>query len=374
VVLHPTLNKIHAHRAAKAGPMYRSQSINIKKWLKAKFPSIRYWFSTAIVSLLFATAISAQFGRGFGGSSIHVSIYERNGELLSVPSHVSVSPEGSLVAIQQTVCDNGIVTFTALPSGSYVVTVQAPGFKEASAEAALLEAGEADASITIERTPDPSTDIGAMGVVLAPKASKELSEGIDAIRDAKFDKAQQHLQAAYRLAPGNPDVNSAMGKLYLAQRNIPEAEHYIDRATSLGPDNIEALLGAGELRILQQNPAAAESPLEHAVDLAPHNKFAHWLLGVTYFDLGLYEKCRTEALAVIKINRSTATDGAFLLGESLAALGRTTEALDTLKNFVHQVPRDPYTADAKKLIDKLQTLATADGAHPEASTDAVTSK
>lgn len=146
-----------------------------------------------------------------------------------------------------------------------------------------------------------------MGVVLAPKASKELSEGIDAIRDAKFDKAQQHLQAAYRLAPGNPDVNSAMGELYLAQRNIPEAEHYIDRATSLGPDNIEALLGAGELRILQQNPAAAESPLEHAVDLAPHNKFAHWLLGVTYFDLGLYEKCRTEALAVIKINRNTAT-------------------------------------------------------------------
>jgi len=354
--------------------MYRSQSINIKKWLKAKFPSILYWFSTAIVSLLFATAISAQFGRGFGGSSIHVSIYERNGELLSVPSHVSVSPEGSLVAIQQTVCDNGIVTFTALPSGNYVVTVQAPGFKEASAEAALLEAGEADASITIERAPDPSTDLGAMGVVLAPKASKELSEGIDAIRDAKFDKAQQHLQAAYRLAPGNPDVNSAMGKLYLAQRNIPEAEHYIDRATSLGPDNIEALLGAGELRILQQNPAAAESPLEHAVDLAPHNKFAHWLLGVTYFDLGLYEKCRTEALAVIKINRNTATDGAFLLGESLAALGRTTEALDTLKNFVHQVPRDPYTADAKKLIDKLQTLAPAGGAHPEASTDAVASK
>lgn len=322
---------------------------------------------------MFATAISAQFGGGFGDSSIHVSIYVGNGDLLSVPAHVSVSPQGSLVALQQTICDNGIATFTALPSGNYVVKVEAPGFKEGSAEATLLDAGEADASITVERTPDPSTDLGAMGVVLAPKASKELNQGIDAMHNAKFDQAQRHLQTAYRLAPGNPDVNSAMGELYLAQKNLPEAEHYIDRATSLGPDNIEALLGSGELRILQQNPAAAESPLEHAVDLAPRNKFAHWLLGVTYFDLGLYEKCRTEALAVIKINKGTATDGAFLLGESLAALGRTAEAVEALKKFVHQVPRDAYTADAKKLIDKLQTLGS-DGVHPEAPTDAVASK
>ncbi|MGH9574296.1 MAG: tetratricopeptide repeat protein [Candidatus Acidiferrales bacterium] len=353
--------------------MYRSQVLKIQKWLKAKSLSIIYGLSIGILLPLFATAVSAQFGGSVGGSSIRVSIYSGDGDLLSVPAHVTVSPQGSLAAIQQTVCDNGFATFTALPSGNYVVTVQAPGFEEGSAEATVLEAGEVDAMITVEQTKDPSTDVGAKGIVLAPKANKELNQGLDAIRSANFDQAQRHLETAYRLAPGNPDVNSAMGELYLAQKNLPEAEHYIDRATSLGPDNIEALLGSGELRILQQNAAAAESPLERAVDLAPRNKFAHWLLGVTYFDLGLYEKCRTEALAVININKGTATDGAFLLGESLAALGRTAQALDILKKFIRQVPRDPYTTDAKKLIDKLQTPATG-GAHPRAMTDAVASK
>ena len=335
--------------------MYRSQIPQIQERLKAKFPFVICGLLIAVTSLLFARVASAQFGRGFGGSSINVSIYTADGELISVPAHVVLSPQGSLIGIQQTICDNGIAAFHSLPSGNYAITVQVPGFKDGSAQVELFGGTQADTSVTLETFPDPSTAVGAMGTVLAPKARKELTEGLAAIQTRKFDQAQQHLEAAYKLAPGDANVNSALGELYLVQKKLPEAEHYIDRATSLGPDNLEALIVAGELRILQRNPAAAEGPLEHAVDVAPHNKFAHWLLGLTYFDLGLYEKCRAEALAVIKINKSPATDGAFLLGESLAALGRTAEAVETLKKFVHQVPPDAYTADATKLIDKLQT-------------------
>ncbi len=316
-----------------------------------------YGLAIACASLLLTTTVSAQFERGFGGASINVTIYAPDGELMSLPTHVIVWPEGSLAGIQQTVCDNGLTTFHSLPSGTFVVKVQAPGFKDASTVVSVFTDAQAHAVVTMEAAPDPATEPGAMGVVLAPKASKQLQQGLDAIRRHKFDQAQRHLEAAYQLAPGNPDVNSAMGELYLAQQKLPEAEHYIDRATSLGPDNLDALLGAGELHIMERNPAAAEAPLEHATEIAPRNKFAHWLLGITYFNLGLYEKCRTEALAVIKINKSSATDGAFLLGESLAALGRTAEAVATLKEFVHKVPHDAYTVQAKKLIENLQTQA-----------------
>lgn len=349
--------------------MYRSQIPQIQRCRKAIFPSTVYGLLIAVTLLLFATAISAQFARGLSGSSINVSIYTADGELVSVPAHIILSPEGSLVGIQQTICENGIATFHSLPSGNYVVTVQIPGFKSGSTQVELFGGGQADASITLETLPDPSTEVGAMGTFLAPKAKKDLIQGLAAIHTQKFEQARQHLEAAYKLAPGDPNVNSALGDLYLAQENLPEAEHYIDRATSLGPDNIGALIDAGELRMLQHNPAAAEAPLEHAVNIQPRSKFAHWLLGVTYFDLGLYEKCRTEALLVIKINKSTATDGAFLLGQSLAALGRTTEALETLKKFVDQVPRDAYTANAKTLIGKLQDQAATETSPAASATD-----
>jgi Flp pilus assembly protein TadD len=335
--------------------MYRSQILPIQNSLKAKFPLIYICGLLAIAAVLsFATAVSAQFERDFGRATLNVTVYTADGELLSVPAHIVLSSEDSLVAIQQTTCNNGIATFNSVPSGDYVVTVQVPGFKDGSAEIELFEGAQANASVTLQTSPDPSTDVGAMGTLLAPKAREDLTQGLAAIDTQKFDDAQKHLEAAYKLAPGDANVNSALGQLYLAEKNLPEAEHYVDRATSLGPDNFNALIDAGELGILQQNPAAAEGPLEHAVDVAPRSKFAHWLLGITYFDLGLYEKCRSEALAVIKINKSTATDGAFLLGQSLAALGRTTEAVDTLKKFVDQVPHDVYTEDAKTLISKLQ--------------------
>ncbi len=341
--------------------MYRSQILPIRNSLKPKFPLIYTCGLLTIAAVLsFATAVSAQFERGFGRATLSVSVYTADGELLSVPAHIVLSSEDSLVAIQQTICDNGIATFNSVPSGDYVVTVQVPGFKDGSAEIELFEGAQADASVTLETSPDPSPAVGAMGALLAPKAREDLTQGLAAIDTQKFDEAQKHLEAAYKLAPGDANVNSALGQLYLAEKNLPEAEYYVDRATSLGPDNFNALIEAGELGILQQNFAAAEGPLEHAVDIAPRSKFAHWLLGITYFNLGLYKKCRTEALEVIKINKSTATDGAFLLGQSLAALGRPTEALNTLQKFVDQVPHDIYTADAKKLIKSLRRQTTAD--------------
>lgn len=346
--------------------MYRSPVLQIQKTFTLNFRPVIHGLFVAIVSLLFSTALSAQFGRGSGGSSIDVSIYTSDGDLISVPAVVILSPEGT-IGLRQTVCDDGVVTFPSLSSGDYTVTVRAPGFKDGTADVEVMGNEEADASVTLEVAPDPSTDVGAMGTFLAPKAQKELTEGLAAIPKKKYAQAQKQLDAVYQLAPGDANVNSALGELYLAQQKLPEAEHYIDRATSLGPDNPFALIEAGELRIMQHNPAAAEAPLEHVVDIQPRSKFAHWLLGITYLDLGLYEKCRNEAVTVIKINRSTATDGAYLLGQSLAALGRTAEALATLKKFVHEVPHDGYTADAKNLISKLQGQA-ATGSSPALAT------
>lgn len=344
--------------------MYRSQSSKSKKHrVIATSQTIRtFLLSLAAVLTYGAYTSRAQMGGpAYGnmhGASISVQIYAANGGLIDVPAQAILSSEGSISGLQQAVSNDGVVMFRGLPPGSYAVTVHVVGFKDAREQVDVIGDGIAEAAIQLEPEGDPATQAGAMGFVLAPEAKKDLDLGLAAMHALKFPEAQQRLDAAYRLAPGDPNVSAAMAELYIATNDLPKAEQYVDHATSIDPNNLNALIDAGQVRILQKNFVSAQPPLEHAIDVAPRSKFAHWLLGITYLDLGLYEKAKDEATAVVKINKSAATDGEFLLGEALAGLGRTTEAITTLKTFVKKAPRDSYTPYAENLIVKLQSQPT----------------
>ena len=332
--------------------MYRSQTG--KKLIIAIFPIVPIIFAIALIAS-FAPEAGAQIGRGFGsGASLSISIYDSTARLIDLPAQVVLTPEGSIAGVHQTVCDDGIAAFNSLPFGGYSVMVRVIGFADAVTQVELSSDALSEVSVFLQPD-DRSTQAGAMGIVLAPKAEKQLQQGLEALQASKFGVARQHLEAAHKLAPADPDVNTALGELYMVQRNLAEAEKYIDHATSVDPDNITALIAAGRLRLLQAKPAAAQAPLEHAVNLAPRDKMAHWLLGIDYLDLGFYEKSRFEAVQIVKLSKSTATDGEFLMAQALAKLGRTDEAIETLRKFVHQLPNDVYTPDAKRLLSQLQT-------------------
>lgn len=344
--------------------MYRSQS---SKSPKSRF--IVVWHTIRMFLIFLAVVLTcgayttrAQMGGhadgGKHGASINLQIYSASGGLIDMPAQVVLSSQGSMSGLEQAVSDDGVVMFSGLLPGSYSVTVHVAGFRDARQQVDVIGEGIAEAAIELEPEGDPATEAAAMGFVLAPEAKKDLDLGLAAMRASKFPEAQQRLDAAYRLAPGDPNVSAAMAELFIATNDLPKAEQYVDHATSIDPNNLNALIDAGQVRILQKNFAGAQPPLEHAVDVAPRSKFAHWLLGITYLDLGLYEKAKDEATAVVKINKSAATDGEFLLGEALVGLGRTTEAIATLKTFVKKAPRDSYTPYAENLIAKLQSQPT----------------
>ena len=342
--------------------MFRSQSTRFPKTTLITVSRTTRVLLAAAVFTCLAYNAGAQFGGlsdgGKHGASINIQIYAANGALIDLPAQATLSSPVGMSSLEQTVSNDGVVLFSGLSPGSYSVTVHVVGFEDAREQVEVAGDGIAEAAIELEPEGNPTTQADAMGFVLAPKAKKDLDLGLAAIHASKFLEAQQHLDAAYKLAPGDPNVSAAMAELYLATNDLPKAQQFVEHATSIDPDNLNALIDAGQLRILQKNFAGAQPPLEHALDVSPRSKFAHWLLGITYLDLGLYEKAKEEATEVVKINKSAATDGKFLLGEALAGLGRTTEAIATLKTFVKKAPRDSYTPYAENLIAKLQSQPT----------------
>jgi len=332
--------------------MYRSQKSNQRK----PDPVVVRIFSAFFAATLFALITPTLYAQARASSgSIELSIYDSGGTMLDSPARISLSSDDGEPGIMQTVSNDGVAWFNAVPAGSYVITVDAPGFQEASAEADLAGLDHVQATVTLQPAPEPDQGPGSLSTVLAPRAKADLDAGIAAMSANKFDDAQEHLQAAYNLAPGDADVNAALGLLFLQERDLSQAQEYTERATSLNPDNVNALLDSGQLHLLQNNSNAAVPPLQKATALAPHDKFAHWLLGIAYMESGVFEKARQEALEAIKADKGRPSEAQYLLGQAEASLGRSADAIKTLQKFVRQLPNDSYAPDARNLIAKLQT-------------------
>jgi Flp pilus assembly protein TadD len=251
---------------------------------------------------------------------------------------------------------NGVARFVQLANAAYTIVVSVPGYKDARSEADITPNHTvSELTVTMERLAgDPADEGNAKGMVLAPKAKKEAQEGIDAMRAGKYDEAEKHLRVAYKLAPGNPDVNDRMGELYLATRDYAKADSYLKQALSLDPDNTGALTDMGWLRVQQGDNTGAEAALERAITLEPQRWFTHWVLGVAYLREHKYEQSRAEAAIAIKVGKGAAVDAEYLLGESLAAAGRNEEAVKALQDFVHDAPNNANAKPAQALIANLR--------------------
>ncbi len=296
----------------------------------------------------------SQSGQPHGPSAaIVVNVVGEDGGPAGEGAQVTVSAEGD-AGRSDVAGSDGVVRFAGVGRGSYTVTVHEPGYKDGFGSVEVVSSyGQFSTTVTLQ--PDTSEDTNAKGMMLAPKAKAEMDKGIEAMREGHYDEAQKHLEAAYKLAPGNPDVNDKLGELYLLTKNLDKAQQYLQNALSIDPDNDGTLTDMGDLRIEQGDYASAEKSLTEAISINPNDWFAHWMLGVIYLRANDNEKARSEAAAAIKYGRGNANDAEYLLGEALAKLGRTDEAIHALQLFIKDAPKNSYVPAAKTLLAKLQS-------------------
>ena len=300
-------------------------------------------------------------GQSRGGSAVVVvNVVGEDGGPTAQGAEVTLSSQGESGRSDMS-GSNGTVRFAGVSRGSYVISVREVGYKE-SYGSVEVPTGYGTFNATVVLQPDSSQQPDATGMVLAPKAKQEYDAGVDALRRQHYDEARTHLEAAYKLAPGNVDINDKLGEFYLVTKNFEKAQQYLQNALSLDPDNAGVLTDLGELRIAQSDYSGAEKSLEQAISIAPNDWFAHWMLGVAYLRVNENEKARQQAAAAIKSGKGNANDAEYLLGEALAKLGRTRDAIRALQLFVKQSPKNSYAPAATALIAKLQSGGTPDSA------------
>ncbi len=296
-----------------------------------------------------------------GSGTVIVYVVGEDGSPVNREFDVTITRAGILYTDHyQTTNSQGMTQFGQLQFAAYQVTASAPGYEEGGAEVEVNGTrNPATVTVTVTPTDDNSpTPPDAKGLMLAPKAKQEAAAGISAMHAGHYDDAQEHLEAAYKMAPGNPDVNEMLGELFITTKDFDKAQTYIERAISIEPDNATAQTDMGYLHVQRKEYAAAQSNLERAVALTPRNWFTHWLLGLSYLNLNQPAKAEQQATAAIKVGKGQAGDAQYLLGESLALQGRNAEAIRALQQLLKDQPSSSHASSAKALIEKLKTADT----------------
>ena len=315
--------------------------------------------------LLFITASRSYAQRPGGGTSatVVVRVEAPDGGPFDGSADVSLTANGEGGAQHEMTRDQGQAEFNGVSEGNYYVTVTAPGYKNGEGQVEVGQQMGGAYTTWIRLEPETiRTNAGADSgrPVLAPKAQKNLERGVEALRALKLEEAQKQFQTAYKLAPGNPDVNFFLGYTFLQEKNLPGAQTYLERATSLDPHYGDAFVALGQLRLQQGDLPSAASVLQKAISIDPESWLAHWTLASVDLRQSNYADARTEAEAAVQYGKGAANGAEIIIGEAWAASGDTDKAIEALNSFLRDAPGNPATPTAQALIAKLTAQKNAE--------------
>lgn len=194
----------------------------------------------------------------------------------------------------------------------------------------------------------------ASGVILAPRAEKEVQHALKDLRSNNLSSAQKHADKALEMAPGNPYVNYLLGMCYLRMNKLPEAKASLEKSVSLDPKRAPALQALGMLRYRETDYAGASQLLEQAVQLDPTAWKASWMLASCYLHQQNYQMARVAAVKAVKAGKEDAAPVQLLLGEALAGVGQREKAISAFETFLKAYPKDPSASQIRDWIASLK--------------------
>lgn len=258
----------------------------------------------------------------------------------------------------QTTDDRSEARFGALSSGHYEVEISAVGYLTAREEFQAMSAFvPVNLEIVLEKDPT-AVALTYSDTAMPPKARKATKHGVSALKSGKWDEANRRLDAAYKLAPENPDLNFLLGYLYYQKKELGRAAEFLGTTTNLSPSNVQALTLLGRVRLQQEDYGRAVSNLEKAILADSDYWIAHDLLAASYLKEQKYDQARDEAQIAISKGKGGATASQLVLGQALINLGQRQEGIQTLKDFVASSPKNPSVMQVKALISQLETRQT----------------
>lgn len=287
------------------------------------------------------------------GATLRVVVLTDDKKPLDRQSVVKLYSEAKKTTMWQTTSDRSEVDFGDLSFGKYDIEVSVVGYLSAQREVEVVNLFENLQVAMVLRRDASAIDLDQTDTSISPRARKEMKRAVEALKSANLAKAEKSLAAAYKLAPSSASLNFLFGYLYFQKRNFEQAQMYLAQATNANPHYGQALTLLGRVQLLLAHPDRARITMEQAVAADPDSWTAHYLLADAYLEQHEFEKAREQAQIAVDEGREAATAAQLVLGEALADLGKTEDAIRAWKTLLQVSPQSSAASQAQQFIATL---------------------
>jgi tetratricopeptide (TPR) repeat protein len=287
----------------------------------------------------------------------------RPAENISVELH---STEGSLIAPQIT-SSSGWFEFRGLPSGAYVIAINAPGFEPVNFNVDLALNSSRGNLIYLRPRPSNSTNSPHASPISKhersmPHRARTLMES--GKKKVYIDKDVQaglvDFQRAVAIAPDYYEAyyQIALVGLILGQRDF--AEKIFRKAIEVSGDKYgDADIGLGTAMLDKQDFSGGEKTIRRGIELSPESWLGHYELGRALLNEERIEDAEKAALQA----RSLAPNAAIiyrLLSNVHLRQKNYPALLDDIDAYIKLDPDSPAGIRAKQMREEVQQKIEAD--------------
>jgi tetratricopeptide (TPR) repeat protein len=291
----------------------------------------------------------AQAGAGVGTNADKT--YAASGRLTVQVQDASGSPffEGAVVTVltsdvaerYSTKCDvGGRAGFSALPIGSYLVEIVAPGYRTVRQQVRISGTTEAQ-DVMISMVPKASGAKEKEKGSVSQQAVKETEKALRSMQANNLGDAELHLQRALATDLNFADANYLMGMLLLRQKDTGRAAAYLQKSLTLSPNHAQVLLALGRAQYLNHDYDHASESFEKFLHDYPGSSQAS--VAQKYVN-AIYTVRLANAAAVRSASASTGSD----LNSSAATENAEVGALPEI-GAVTEITWAPPDVDEEKV-------------------------
>jgi tetratricopeptide (TPR) repeat protein len=288
----------------------------------------------------------------------------RYGDTRAVAEKVLVRVEGFGSGVNgQTLTDSsGKFRFSGLGQAQYIVTVRAPGYREARQQVDLQT--QPRAYLQFQLTPEKTEPIAPSGpgaiinIDIPPDAQKEFDQGRTIMLNEKnVEKAITHLEKAISLHPRYTEAHLLLGTAYLDNKQWDKAERELKKTLEIDAKAAGACFALGEVYRHQQKYAEAEKVLQDGLKLEPKSHEGHFTLGQVYFAKGAFDKAGPEVGQALQLKPDYA-EAYLLAGNLFLKAKNAANALQMFEEYLRLEPKGQYAAQTHEMVEKIRRAMT----------------
>ena len=277
----------------------------------------------------------------------------------------------STPVVRQTPADLLLSTRTPTPNAGPVLEVKFPSEdplledKAAVSTAAVVTSvavvTPTPRSTTAMKTPFGTPASGQPRVIDELNASTFIERGWSRIASGDFAGAEESLEKALALNPGDAQAETLLGWAQMSQGRYDSAMALFDHVLERVPDHALALINVGYVHLRRRQHDLALAQLQRAIALDTDRKatlYAHFYLGLVHFEMQQYAEAVGALLRAIELGPNL-IEARFELGRVFWFSDRTDDAIATWRKAADVNKFNPWSARCREMLATI-----ADGGAP----------